>query len=128
VTDRRQVLIVEDDRDLREIFGDVLRDEGWEVATAPDGAAALDLLEDGLEPCVAIIDLRMPRMSGWELVDRLRQREEWRELPFVIVAAHVRVADEAHQIGARWWLQKPVDIDRLVAVVEEAGASCAMAS
>jgi CheY-like chemotaxis protein len=119
------VLIVEDDRDLREIFDSVLSDEGWDVVTAADGEVAIGLLEVGLQPCVLVIDLRMPRMDGWELIDRLRQRDEWRALPFVIVAAHVRVADEASQIGARWWLQKPVDIDRLVAVVDEAGASCA---
>jgi len=123
VTDRRQVLIVEDDNDLREIYADVLRDEGWEVTTASDGLEAFELLEGGLTPCVAVLDLRMPRMDGWEFADKLRQSEEWRSLPFVIVAAHVRVADEANHIGARWWLQKPVSIDHLVSVIGEACAS-----
>ena len=126
VTDRRQVLIVEDDNDLREIYADVLRDEGWEVATASDGLEALALLEGGLKPCVAVLDLRMPRMDGWEFADRLRQNDAWRSMPFVIVAAHVRVADEANHIGARWWLQKPVSIDHLVSVIGEACASNAV--
>lgn len=120
------MLIVEDDRDLREIYADVLRDEGWDVVTAGDGIEAIALLESGLRPCVAVVDLRMPRMDGWQLTDRLREHDEWRNLPFVIVAAHVRVRDEANQIGARWWLQKPVSIDRLVSTVSEACQSSAV--
>ena len=127
MTDRRQVLIVEDDHDLREIYRDVLRDDGWEVFTAGDGVEALEILEGGASPCVAVIDLRMPRMDGWELTDRLRQHPQWREMPCVIVAAHVRVADEANQIGVRWWLQKPVSIERLLEVLGEACASGAPA-
>ena len=123
MSDRRQVLIVEDDNDLREIYADVLRDEGWDVATASDGVEAMQLLETGWMPCVAVLDLRMPRMNGWEFADRLRENDAWRGLPFVIVAAHVRVADEANHMGARWWLQKPVSIDHLVSVIGEACAS-----
>jgi CheY-like chemotaxis protein len=114
------VLIVEDDHDLGEIFADVLRSEGWAVDVARDGQAALEMLEAGLEPCVTVADLRMPRMDGWELTRRLRESSKWAGLPLVIVAAHIRIADEARKLGVRWWLQKPVSIDRLVEVVSEA--------
>lgn len=116
----RQVLLVEDDPSLREIYAEVLRDEGWIVHPAGDGLEALQLLANGVDPCVAILDLRMPRMDGWELADRLRETATWEDLPLVIVAAHYRVQDEARRLGTRWWLQKPVDIDRLVEVVTEA--------
>lgn len=114
------VLIVEDDHDLGDIYADVLRSEGWEVVVARDGLEALEILESGLRPCVAIADLRMPRMDGWELVNRIRASEALGDLPLVIVAAHFRIAEEARQLGVKWWLQKPVSIDRLVSVISEA--------
>lgn len=113
---RGSVLIVEDDPALRELYADVLRDEGWIVQQAGDGVEALDLLAIGTPPCVVVLDLRMPRMDGWELASRLRDNG----LPFILVAAHYRIQDEARNVGARWWLQKPVAIDRLVDVVAEA--------
>ena len=118
----RTVLVVEDDPALQQVYADVLRDEGWLVHVAGDGVEALDILQDGLRPCVAVVDLRMPRMDGWTLIRELR-KGPWRQLPFVVLAAHYQVHEEAKRIGARWWLQKPVGIDRLLHVVDEACAA-----
>lgn len=119
---QRSVLVVEDDPGLREIYADVLRDEGWAVHAAEDGLEALNALRGGLEPCVALIDLRMPRMDGWTFIDELR-RGGWDRVPFIVLAAHYQLQDEARRVGARWWLQKPVGIDRLLETVAEACAS-----
>jgi CheY-like chemotaxis protein len=115
---RGQVLIVEDDVELRTIYHEILRNEGWDVVSAADGIQALEVLERGDVPCVMLLDLRMPRMDGWELAERLRQREEWSRVPLVVVAAHYRVEEEARQLGALGWLQKPVEVDRLLEVVD----------
>jgi len=64
-----------------------------------------------------LLDLRMPRMNGWDLAKQLRQRPGWRDIPLVVVAAHYRIADEAAAIGARAWLHKPVSIEVLLRVV-----------
>jgi two-component system chemotaxis response regulator CheY len=88
------------------------------VVSAADGIQALEVLERGDVPCVMLLDLRMPRMDGWELAERLRQREEWSRVPLVVVAAHYRVEEEARQLGALGWLQKPVEVDRLLEVVD----------
>lgn len=118
----RSVLVVEDDPGLREIYADVLRDEGWSVHAAEDGLEALNALRKGLQPCVALVDLRMPRMDGWTFIDELR-RGGWETVPFVVLAAHYQLRDEARRMGARWWLQKPVGIDRLLETVAAACAS-----
>lgn len=118
----RSVLVVEDDPTLRQVYVDVLRDDGWQVHSAADGLEALELLERGAEPCVAVVDLRMPRMDGWTFIDELRRRR-WASLPFVVLAAHYQVQEEARRIGARWWLQKPVGIDRLLDVIGQACGS-----
>ncbi|HET9417103.1 MAG TPA: response regulator [Candidatus Limnocylindria bacterium] len=122
----RSVLIVEDDPDLRQVYVDVLRDDGWVVHAAHDGLEALQMLNQGVAPCVAVIDLRMPRMDGWTFIDELR-RGPWTTLPFIVLAAHYQLQEEARRIGARWWLQKPVGIDRLLDTVSEACAAGASA-
>ena len=116
--DGTQVLIVEDDADLREVYADALTAEGFGVALASDGNEALALLADrpGV-PCAVLLDLRMPGMDGWELARRLRHDSRWRRLPILVVAAHYRVAEEARRIGAAGWLQKPVTLDRLITAV-----------
>jgi CheY-like chemotaxis protein len=115
-------LVVEDDPALREVYTDVLRDEGWVVHAASNGVEAMDLLDGGLDPCVAVVDLRMPKMDGWAFIEHLRSTQ-WRGLPFVVMAAHYQIQEEARRLGARWWLQKPVGIDRLLSVVGEACTS-----
>jgi CheY-like chemotaxis protein len=108
-----QVLIVEDDPALREIYAGALRGYGHEVRTARDGAEALERLENGWAPCVVFLDLRMPGMDGWEFSRRLRADARWRRVPVVVVAAHFRIDREAADIGAASWLQKPFDLARL---------------
>jgi CheY-like chemotaxis protein len=119
--DPHQVLVVEDDAALREIYAGALRGYGHEVRVAADGAAALDTLGNGWTPCVVFLDLRMPGMDGWELSRRLRADERFRSVPVVVVAAHFRIDHEAAEIGAASWLQKPFDLARLD---EETRAHC----
>ena len=116
-----QVLVVEDDPALREIYAGALRGYGHEVRTAGDGAEALERLKNGWEPCVVFLDLRMPGMDGWELSRRLQADDRWRDVPVVVVAAHFRIDREAAEIGASSWLQKPFDLARLD---EETKALC----
>ena len=113
VGDTHRVLVVEDDPALRDIYAGALQGYGHEVRTAADGAAALECLSKGLEPCVVFLDLRMPGMDGWELTRRLRADQRWQDLPVVVVAAHFRIDVEASEIGAAAWLQKPFDLARL---------------
>ena len=120
---RGDVLIVEDDPALREVYGEVLAGEGFGIRLAANGHEALALLSAKPEvPCTILLDLRMPGMNGWELADRLRETARWQDVPIVVVAAHYLVADEAVRIGAASWLQKPVTLDRLVAAVRGACA------
>lgn len=116
----RSVLVVGDDPELRTIYQEVLSDGGFKVVAARDGLDALEILDGGAMPCVMVLDLRMPRMSGWELADRLHADGRWRHVPLIVVAAYYRIAEEAERLGAHAWLQKPIDLSRLVGAVEEA--------
>ncbi|HEX7195195.1 MAG TPA: response regulator [Candidatus Limnocylindria bacterium] len=109
---------MEDDPDLRLVHSEILSHEGYPVMTAADGVEALELVERSGPPAIILLDLRMPRMNGWDFAERLRRKPHWRDIPLIVVAAHYRIADEAAAIGARAWLHKPVSIEEMLRVIE----------
>lgn len=111
------ILIVEDDPDLRAVQSEVLRMEGYDVRTAADGIEALEAMDVAGPPGLILLDLRMPRLHGWDLAARIRAEPSRREVPIIVVAAHYAVAREAAAIGAQGWLHKPVNIEDLLAAV-----------
>jgi chemosensory pili system protein ChpA (sensor histidine kinase/response regulator) len=116
---QRSVMVVEDDPELRTIYEEVLTEHGYNVLAARDGLEALERLDGGLVPCAVLLDLRMPRMTGWELADRMRADSRWSGVPLIVCAAYYRIAEEAARVGARAWMQKPIDLSRLVGVIED---------
>ena len=112
------MLIVEDDRDTREMLGRFLELEGFEVRTACNGQAALDTLHqhDEVPPCVIILDLMMPVMNGWQFREIQKTDPHLAEIPVVVVTA-AGPRDDIPSITADAWLSKPVDFDRLLATI-----------
>src|ERR1700745_3213951 len=83
------VLVVEDNTEVRQALVALLQDEGYHVAEAVDGVSALRLLRAGeVRPCLIVLDLMMPRMSGWDF--RMEQSSDRRlaSIPVVGVSAH----------------------------------------
>src|SRR5438477_12765745 len=80
------VLIVEDDRDLRNAMAELLQGEGYEFTLAENGREALEALRER-RPSLLLIDLLMPVMDGVELIRRLRSDAAWRDLPIVVMTA-----------------------------------------
>jgi len=115
-----QVLIVEDDRDTREMLERFLQLEGFEVRTAANGAAALESLETAGCPCVILLDLMMPVMNGWQFREAQAQHPDLAKIPVVVVTAAGSRSD-IPEIRADGWLSKPVDFDKLLATI---GAFC----
>ncbi len=120
--EQRFILIVEDDPDLRLVHSEILQEEGYAVLTAADGAEALDLIHRAGPPALILLDLRMPKLNGWDFVRHLRRHDHLNEVPFIVVAAHYQIAEEAAALGATAWLQKPVGIDELLSAVDHAYA------
>jgi CheY-like chemotaxis protein len=112
------VLIVDDDYGIRDALGQILADEGHQVASAANGREALDRLRQGDRPCVILLDLMMPVMNGWEFIDRQRHDEELAVVPVVVISADARVSDKATALGVSGFLEKPIDLDRLLDAVE----------
>ena len=79
-------MLVEDDADTRELLLKVLEDGGYPVVTAADGQQAIDLLAQGLRPCIVIVDLAMPHVSGSELLKHMHTDPDLRTIPAVVVS------------------------------------------
>ena len=82
----RGILIVEDDADMRGLLRRMLEQEAWTVVEAENGQQALASLGQGV-PSLIILDLLMPVMDGFRLIDQLQQHEEWRQIPVIVVSA-----------------------------------------
>jgi CheY-like chemotaxis protein len=112
------VLVVEDEPAVRELVTEVLRDEGYEVAEARDGAEAIRVLEQRRSPtrfCAVVLDMMLPRMDGVSVLRRLRDRGA--DVPVVAMSAssaHLALAEAA---GARTTVAKPFDVDLLLGAV-----------
>ena len=111
----RPILVVDDDAAIRRVVAAVLADEGYTVAEAPDGGAALARAR-AAPPRLILLDMRMPGMDGWEFARRYR-RLPGPPAPNICVTAAVDAAARGAQIGAVAALAKPFDLDELVALV-----------
>jgi CheY-like chemotaxis protein len=108
------VLVVEDDPDTLDAVVAVLERLGLAVVTADDGEDAIGQLEKGLRPQLMLVDLMLPKVSGWDLLQRVREDPELREIPTVVVTGFPR---ENLRVAADVVLYKPVDHDRLIKTV-----------
>jgi len=108
VSERPLVLVADDDPDILSLVTLRLGLDGYEVIGAPDGERAV---EEALErtPDLAIIDVTMPKLDGYEVAERLRQHEPTSAIPIILLTARVRDSDVARGIeaGADDYVKKP---------------------
>jgi DNA-binding NtrC family response regulator len=116
---RARILVAEDEANLRLVLQKELERAGHEVKVAPDGEAALKLLEES-NVDVLLTDISMPRMDGMELLRRVHQRPNPPEVIMLTGHATVETAIEAMKLGAYDYLSKPYHITELDALVKQA--------
>ena len=108
------ILVVEDELDLLEVTRFALECEGFGVETARNGQEALELLRAGARPGLVLLDLMMPVMNGWELLDEIARTPSLQGIPIVVLTA----AGSAGVPGAAAVLRKPLDLGLLIEAVE----------
>ena len=113
-----EVLIVEDDAGIRETLLEILEEEGYQAAAASNGWEALQVMRRAGPPCVLVTDLMMPVMDGWELLGQVRQDAALASVPVVIITGDGRAEVRAEALGTSGCLLKPLDIGRLLSLVE----------
>jgi CheY-like chemotaxis protein len=110
---RGTVLVIEDDADVREVLADVLRAHGYTVVTAGDGEDGLRAAR-GAPPGLILLDLMMPRMSGYEFLEVRATDRELRAIPVIVLTADRSANDRLSDGGAALVLSKPPALDQLL--------------
>lgn len=115
--ERKTILVVDDDADLRELLKESLQNRGYAVKTAANGMEAIDAMASGLVDLV-LLDIRMPTLDGLAVLSELGYR--FSSVPVIVItglASHEEV-EQALKLGARSCLRKPFELERLLAEVE----------
>ncbi len=119
---RRTVLVVDDEPHNRNLLTSLLGRLGFDVTEAANGAAAL-ALADAHFPDIVLLDLLMPEMDGFEVARRLRQRPAQEAVQMTIIAVSANAFEqqvfEAEQAGCDAFLAKPIDVDRLLSLLQK---------
>jgi DNA-binding NtrC family response regulator len=116
------LMVVDDDAVARQTMKDILTDEGYEVIVAEDGRRAAEELEQRL-PRLLLTDLEMPELCGEALIEKVRERHP--ELPILVLTSRLVIdaKREAARLGVRGYINKPIEIDHLLSVVESSLAA-----
>jgi len=115
---RKTVLVVDDHRQLRALVRASLESAGFNVLEATDGDEALAYVR-AVRPDLILLDIMMPRVSGWDVIADLLAERSTDEIPIVFISARTEVADRlrAFELGAQGFVTKPFDPDVLAETV-----------
>ena len=111
-----RILIIEDERETRNMFLEALREEGFEAVSAENGREGIEKTQEYL-PDLIICDVTMPEVNGYQVLSALRQNQSTAVIPFIFVSA---LSDEterhaAIQLGANDYITKPCTVEQLLA-------------
>jgi two-component system response regulator CpxR len=114
----RHMLVVDDDEDIRLSLADLLEESGFQVSLAANGREALARLRTQAAPSLILLDMMMPVMDGWELMEELQIDERLARIPIVVFSACRKPAPAAMAIVPRAVLSKPLSMSQLLAAIE----------
>jgi len=116
----RQVWVVDDDEEMNQAIGLMLKVLDCEVTSFHSVRSAAQRLLTGKTPQLLILDINMPELSGLDLLEFLRRRHEWKDLPVVMLSSESAdsMVDKALQLGADAYIMKPATIEELEKAME----------
>ena len=119
MTSNNRILLVDDEKDILEFLSYNLKKEGFEVATCTNGQMALDRLAENDAIEIVLMDIMMPVMNGHEAMRQIRLQPKYEHLPIIALTAKAMQEDrrKCEEAGASDYLTKPVDIDKLIAMM-----------
>jgi CheY-like chemotaxis protein len=112
------ILIVEDEHDIRTVLTEILEDEGYSVASVPNGLDALAFLQQQ-HPRLILLDLGMPVMTGWEFRERQRRDPALADIPVIVMSATPHLNRTAAALQVADCLDKPIELNALLGMVEQ---------
>ena len=115
----RNLLIVDDDPAIRKVLSTTLVLEGYDIQVAVDGEEALALVGE-LVPDLVILDVMMPKLNGFDVLERLRADEATSKIPVILLTARSSQEDqwEGWRRGVDYYMTKPFDVEELLRFIE----------
>ncbi len=110
------LLIIEDDDAFSSTLKELAQDFGFKTLSASDGESAFEIIDKNL-PSAIILDVGLPGMSGWDVMDKLKESERTKDIPVHFISGH-NSEDKAMEMGAMGFLMKPVNPDQLASTFE----------
>lgn len=110
------ILIVDDSKTVRNLVSYVMKKEGFRVVTAEDGLDGLEKLYSAKQVDMVICDVNMPRMDGFTFIKNVRQQEEYRDLPIIVLSTEGEERDiqTGMRLGANMYMVKPAEPEKLL--------------
>jgi CheY-like chemotaxis protein len=115
---RSAVLIIEDDFSIRTQLARLLEEEGYEVASAADGAEGLEFLLSHAYPSLIVLDIYMPHMDGVEFLEQLQRNPKLASIPVIAISASANLKRMAPHLPVAAQISKPIDMDAFLYVVQ----------
>jgi two-component system, chemotaxis family, chemotaxis protein CheY len=116
------ILLIEDDRDTRDAIRALLNFDGHAVVTASDATDALNKLRGGLQPCLVLLDLMLPRLDGFRFRSQQVRDPVLAPIPVVVYSGRQHMKPQAALLGVAPYFEEPLDFDSLLDLV---AAHCA---
>ena len=116
-TPQKTIMVVEDEPAIRGLLCMTLECENYHVESAGDGREALDKV-DRVSPDAILLDLMLPNVDGWAVIDALSERSETDGIPIIAVSATQRYLNVGER-GVQAFLSKPFDVDTLLVVLAD---------
>lgn len=125
MSEQQLILVVDDDTDLVEALAMKLESENFAVAKAYDGIEGFDKIKEQ-RPALVVLDVMMPRKDGYQLCDELKNDDNYKDIPVVLltaVAEAVNSTNYTHMGGkttlADDYVPKPIDLDKLMEIIRD---------
>lgn len=115
---KTDILLVDDEPDLRECISELLEGAGYTVTQAENGKAALELLKSGDKPKVIVLDYMMPVMNGKTFCENASQDSQLRSIPIILLTAANVTAEAIEEMHVAVQLEKPIHIDKFLSAVK----------
>jgi DNA-binding response OmpR family regulator len=117
---KMRVLIAEDDKLISYLLKHIVDREGFEVIPATDGRKASELIDSIVPPDIVLLDLMMPFMDGFELIEKIKGKDGWDKVPILVLTSRTDSSDvvRALDMGASDYVAKPFEPEELVARIK----------
>jgi len=114
---KKRIIVVDDSEMIRNFHCYILKTAGFQVMSAVDGADALEKIYSSEEPIdMVVTDINMPNMDGYTFIERLREDEQYEEIPIIIISTEDELKDmeRGYEAGANIYIVKPTEPEVMV--------------